>query len=158
MTSRVWVDGREGAQVPAFDRGLGYGDGLFETIRFAGWDAPLWTRHMQRLAEGCRRLGLPLPDPDLLLAEARAVSRELSQAVVRITLTRGVGARGYRPPARVVPTRIVAAFEPPPVAETDYLHGLRARVCGVRLAHQPLLAGLKHLNPWQTSTGATWRS
>lgn len=146
MTSRVWVDWRDGAQVSAFDRGLGYGDGLFETIRFAGRDAPLWTRHMQRLAEGCRRLGLPLPDPDLLLAEARAVSRQLSQAVVRITLTRGVGERGYRPPARVAPTRIVAAFEPPQVAEIDCNDGLRARVCGARLAHQPLLAGLKHLN------------
>ena len=146
MTSRVRVDGQDGAQVSAFDRGLGYGDGLFETIRFIGWDAPLWPRHMRRLDEGCRRLGLPSPDPDLLLAEARAVSRELSDAVVRITLTRGVGARGYRPPARVAPTRIVAAFEPPLMVETDYTDGLRARVCGVRLAHQPLLAGLKHLN------------
>ena len=146
MTARVRVDGQVRDQVSVLDRGLGYGDGLFETIRFVGSGAPLWPRHMQRLEEGCRRLGLPMPGPGVLLAEAREVSHGLDQAVVRITLTRGVGARGYRPPVRPQPTRIVAAFEPPPPDHAAQTDGIRVRLCATRLAPQPLLAGLKHLN------------
>lgn len=146
MTPRVWVDGQASAHVSALDRGLGYGDGLFETIRFAREAAPLWDRHMQRLREGCARLRLAPPEPGLLLQEARAVCIGMDPAVVRITLTRGVGARGYRPPADSMPTRIVAAFELPPAEPGRSRDGVRVRVCSLRLAAQPLLAGLKHLN------------
>jgi 4-amino-4-deoxychorismate lyase len=143
---RVLVDGQARDGVSVLDRGLGYGDGLFETIRFVGAEAPLWPRHMQRLEEGCQRLDLPSPDPLRLLAEARGVAQGLAQAVVRITLTRGTGPRGYQPPQPAQPTRIVAAFtapSPDPVAQAD---GIRVRLCALRLAPQPLLAGLKHLN------------
>ena len=143
---RVLVDGQARDQVSALDRGLGYGDGLFETVRFVGADAPLWPRHMQRLGEGCRRLRLPLPDPAVLLAEARAVSQGLDRAVVRITLTRGSGARGYAPPALPTPTRIVAAVDAPPHDAPGQRAGVRVRRCSLRLAPQPRLAGLKHLN------------
>jgi 4-amino-4-deoxychorismate lyase len=146
LTARILVDGQARDQVSVLDRGLGYGDGLFETIRFVGSGAPLWPRHMQRLEEGCRRLGLPMPGPTVLLAEAREVSHGLDPAVVRITLTRGVGARGYRPPVGPQSTRIVAAFDAPPHDETAQADGIRVRLCATRLAHQPLLAGLKHLN------------
>ncbi|MEI7036979.1 aminodeoxychorismate lyase [Fulvimonas yonginensis] len=146
MMARLLVDGRAGETVSALDRGLGYGDGLFETIRFVGADAPLWPRHMQRLRAGCERLHLPPPDPALLLAEAREAASGLDQAVVRITWTRGVGARGYAPPAAVRPTRIVAAFEPPPADPAAQADGVRVRLCALRLAEQPRLAGLKHLN------------
>ncbi|WP_049620868.1 aminodeoxychorismate lyase [Frateuria defendens] len=143
---RVLVDGQAQDRVSVFDRGLSYGDGLFETLRFEAGEAPLWPRHMQRLASGCERLGLPAPDAALLREEARAVSAGLAQAVVRITVTRGTGARGYAPPAMVQPTRIVAAFPLPPLPAAHYRHGIRMRLCRLRLAEQPLLAGMKHLN------------
>jgi len=143
---RVLVDGQSRDQVSVLDRGLGYGDGLFETIRFVEGKAPLWPRHMERLVEGCRRLGLPAPNPAVLLSEACAVVQQLAQAVVRITLTRGVGARGYKPPTGPQPTRIVAAFEAPPPDPVAQADGIRLRLCATRLASQPLLAGIKHLN------------
>lgn len=146
MTPRVLVDGQAQDQLSVLDRGLAYGDGLFETIRFVGADAPLWGRHMRRLGEGCRRLCLPAPDTVQLLAEARAASGGMAHAVVRITLTRGIGARGYAPPTQPKPTRVVAAFEPPPRDEAALVEGIRVRLCALRLAPQPLLAGLKHLN------------
>jgi len=146
LIARVLVDGQQEDRISVLDRGLGYGDGLFETIRFLGADAPLWSRHVQRLEEGCRRLGLPVPGPALLLNEARTVSRELAQSVVRITLTRGAGARGYKPPAQPSATRIVAAFAAPPRDEVAHAEGIRMRLCAMRLGAQPLLAGLKHLN------------
>lgn len=136
------VDGRAAGEVSALDRGLGYGDGLFESILMVGMSAPLWHRHMQRLATGCERLGIPAPDAEQLWNEAREVAHGMARAVVRITVTRGIGARGYTPPETTVPTRIVAAFAPP----GPHTPPLRMRVCDLRLAEQPALAGMKHLN------------
>jgi len=146
MTARMLVDGVASTQVSALDRGLAYGDGLFESIRFVGARAPLWSRHMQRLAEGCARLRIPAPDPAQLWREALEVSHGMPASVLRITVTRGVGERGYVLPAAPRPTRVVAAFAPPLVAAGAHAQGLRMRVCTIRLAQQPLLAGLKHLN------------
>jgi 4-amino-4-deoxychorismate lyase len=146
MTARMLVNGLSGDTVSALDRGLSYGDGLFETIRFVGDSAPLWSRHMQRLDESCRRLQLPAPAALQLLREARAVAHDMPQSVVRMTLTRGIGARGYASPVSPQVTRVVAAFEAPAMDGDMYFQGIRLRVCTTRLAEQPLLAGMKHLN------------
>lgn len=143
---RLLLDGKAEAAVSPFDRGLLYGDGLFETIRFVAGKAPLWARHMQRLRHGCERLHLPAVDVAQLQSEALSVIAGMAEAVVRVTITRGIGERGYRPPAHPQPTRLVAAFTPPPSPPEDYRDGVTARLCTLRLASQPVLAGLKHLN------------
>lgn len=140
------VDGQPQDAVSALDRGLLYGDGLFETIRFVGGTAPLWSRHMERLAHGCERLHLPAPDPALLWREALAVAHGMAQSVLRITLTRGVGARGYAMPAAPCVTRVVAAFPMPVLDAAMYRDGVRLHPCVTHLAEQPRLAGIKHLN------------
>ena len=140
------VDGAPADTVSADDRGLAYGDGLFETIRFVAGVAPLWARHMRRLAHGCERLRLPPPDPGRLLQESLHVCEGLVQAVVRITLTRGIGERGYAMPAAPRCTRIVASFPLPAMAAAAYADGIRLHLCDTRLSEQPRLAGLKHLN------------
>ena len=142
----ILVDGAVSGLVGANDRGLSYGDGLFETVLFVGGRAPLWPRHMARLAEGCARLLLPVPDVDLLAREATRVCADIARAVVRITLTRGAGPRGYATPSPARTTRIVAA-SPGPITSPDWYHlGVRVRVCALRLSEQPRLAGIKHLN------------
>lgn len=146
MSGHLLVNGIPSTTVSAFDRGLSYGDGLFETIRFVRGVAPLWARHMARLHEGCLRLRLPPPDVETLLHEAGRVIDGVEHAIVRITLTRGVGERGYAPPPAPAPTRIVAGFDAPVTGGDAYAEGLRLRWCETRLAEQPLLAGLKHLN------------
>lgn len=140
------VNGQAGAAVSPLDRGLLYGDGLFETIRFTRGVAPLWHRHMQRLLGGCERLRLSAPEPALLAAEAQQVLEGPGDAVVRITLTRGSGQRGYAPPAQVDATRIVSAHPLPVIAADWYRDGIRVRSCNLRVASQPRLAGIKHLN------------
>lgn len=146
MAARVLVNGVATDQVGATDRGLCYGDGLFESIRLVGAGAPLWSRHMQRLAEGCARLRIPAPDPAQLWREVLQVSDGMSEAAVRITVTRGAGERGYVLPLSPQPVRVVAAFAPPEIAAEACAQGLRLRICELRLAEQPLLAGIKHLN------------
>lgn len=146
MVARERVNGQVATTVSVRDRGLLYGDGLFETVRVAAGVAPLWSRHMARLTEGCARLGLPAPDTTTLAAELQAVIDGMSAAVVRITLSRGEGARGYAPPADVQPTRVVTAYPMPALDSRLASDGVRVRICDLRLAEQPRLAGIKHLN------------
>jgi len=140
------VNGQLQDTVPALDRGLSYGDGLFETVRIVAAHAPLWERHMQRLASGCARLRMPAPDARQLWREVQQVSAASPDAIVRITVTRGIGERGYALPAAGTTTRIVAAFPMPVMPTAFYREGIRTRVCTTTLADQPLLAGIKHLN------------
>ena len=146
MAVTTLINGSADDTISPLDRGLAYGDGLFETVRFIGASAPLWQRHMQRLDESCRRLHIPEPDAAQLWDEAISVTRDLPHAVVRITLTRGVGERGYALPVSPSLTRIVAAFVAPVLPAKNYAQGVHIRVCELRLAAQPALAGIKHLN------------
>lgn len=148
--SKWLVNGVPDALVPPTDRGLLYGDGLFETVAFHGGRSALWSLHMARLADGCRRLGLPPPDAELLAAECRALLDGMPRAVIRLGITRGSGGRGYFPPARPEPTRILIRHEFPADVEAQRAYGIAMRTSPVRLAAGPpvtdTLSGLKHAN------------
>jgi len=136
----VLVDGKAVTVIPVTDRGLQYADGLFETIRMHEGRAPLWSRHMARLAQGAERLGLPAPDAELLAQECAHVSVGLPDAVCKIIYTRGSGGQAYTPPQTPAPLRIVMSRDAP-VLSAD---GLAVTFCQTRLAISPSLAGLKH--------------
>jgi len=144
--ARSLINGDANGHVDANDRGLCYGDGLFETLLFLQGAAPLWPRHMARLVEGCARLALPAPDLELLARETAEVSAGLPRAIVRIIWTRGPAPRGYAAPERLQPLRIVAASPAPDIPPDWYENGIRMRECALRLSEQPRLAGIKHLN------------
>ncbi|NII10322.1 aminodeoxychorismate lyase [Oleiagrimonas sp. C23AA] len=146
MNMRISVDGVEGAQVSPRDRGLAYGDGLFETVRVIDGHAPLWPRHMARLRRGCQRLAIACPDATALLAEVRRLAADSHAAVARISVTRGLGERGYAPPVHAAPCIIVQVAPAPNWPADWYSEGLQVGLCRTRLAEQPALAGLKHLN------------
>lgn len=128
--------------IPTDDRGLHYGDGLFETIRCAFGVAPFFDWHMQRLILGCERLALPQPGVERLREEIRLASAELPSAVVKLILTAGSGPRGYARPPILTP-RVLLQVQPlhPGVGQD-----LALRWCNLKLAPQPALAGIKHLN------------
>ncbi|WP_257388754.1 aminotransferase class IV, partial [Tahibacter caeni] len=113
MRARVYVDGIAADRVSALDRGLLYGDGLFETVLFVAGAAPLWPRHLARLQDGAQRLNLPLPPLQDLHDVAVRAAAGLPRAAVRISVTRGTGERGYAPPAAPVPCWIVGAGAAP---------------------------------------------
>ncbi|MBI5331226.1 MAG: aminodeoxychorismate lyase [Betaproteobacteria bacterium] len=140
--TQVLVNGLPAATVGALDRGLAYGDGVFRTLRVADGQ-PVWLEeHLARLAMDASRLGLPC-DEAAWRADLAALTLP-PQGVLRLTLTRGEGPRGYLPPHPVRPTRIAACWRDElPVAPES---GIHARVCRLRLARQPALAGVKHLN------------
>jgi 4-amino-4-deoxychorismate lyase len=136
------IDGRPGESIPVTDRGLNYGDGLFETVRLHEGEAPLLARHLQRLRAGCQRLGLPYPGDATLEADVRALlSDGPENGVLRLVLTRGDGGRGYAPPPGAHPRRILSVHPLPDQPG----EGLRVGVCRTRIGRSPALAGLKHL-------------
>ncbi len=137
------VNGVPQATVSVFDRGLQYGDGLFETLRCEQGRVRWFDRHLARLSAGCARLGLPVPDGELLRREAESVLGGSPRALVKLVLTRGVAkARGYRPTGDERPTRIVTRHPWPEASGQEFRLGLSP----VPLACNRLLAGLKHLN------------
>jgi 4-amino-4-deoxychorismate lyase len=141
----VLVNGRAAAPIDPLDRGLHYGDGLFETIAVLGGRPRFLDRHLERLARGAAALGIPLPDASLLRAEIGQAA-SAARGVVKLILTRGVGERGYRPPRDPRPTRLVLALPWPAWPADAYARGVRVGWCRTRLSRNPRLAGLKHLN------------
>jgi len=140
------INGKPMDQIPAADRGLQYGDGLFETIVMVQGEPLLWERHMARLETGERRLGLPPENKARLHQEVLNVAGDHSPAVVKVILTRGAGGRGYRPPVYPQVTRIVSLHPWPRYPAQWFANGIRLRVCSTRLGRNTRLAGIKHLN------------
>ena len=116
----VYLNGRyvqaERAKVSAFDRGVSYGDGLFETIRaYAGWVFAL-ERHLGRLKKGADQIGIPFEGD---AGEWRRVMGELLRrnrlqtvdASLRLTVTRGPDVLGslLPPDAPPSPTLLLVA-------------------------------------------------
>ncbi len=144
MIGRRLVNGSETAGIAPDDRGLQYGDGLFETMAATAGRVRYLAMHLARLEEGCRRLRMPMPPAGLIQDECAQVLEGMDSGTVKLTLTRGPGPRGYRPPADPSVTRIVVSSAPRP--RGDALAPLVVRFCSTRLGLNPLLAGLKHLN------------
>ncbi len=139
------IDGRPAAVVPLTDRGLQYGDGLFETIAVLDGEPLLWERHMQRLAAGCARLLLPAPDPAILLEEARSLSADTASGVLKLIYTAGSSQRGYARPQLLQPRRILVLSPPPDHPWRYWREGVDIGYCSLRLQPQGMFAGLKHL-------------
>lgn len=147
MTPPCWIDGMPAETLPATDRGLQYGDGLFETLALRTGRIALLEYHLDRLKEGCERLGMAMPDRDLLRREfSTAAAGRRADVVLKLMLTRGSGGRGYRPPPEAKPRRILSLHPWPDHPAEWAEQGIRLRLCRTRLAHQPQLAGIKHLN------------
>lgn len=143
---RVRIDGVEGGCLDPADRGLQYGDGLFETIAIVDGSARRWPAHVARLQAGCARLGIPAPSRARLEAELAALAPARGRAVLKLLLTRGGGGRGYRPPARPRPTLVASLHQWPAWPAGLHQAGARVRWCRTPLPLDPATAGIKHLN------------
>ncbi|MFC6673809.1 aminodeoxychorismate lyase [Marinobacterium aestuariivivens] len=146
----ILVNGILTDSLPVTDRGLAYGDGLFETVQLQDGRPLLLEAHFERLLQGCRRLGIA---SEGLVARLRddlsrlASMQDLAAwGVLKITVTRGAGGRGYLPLPDLVPTRILMLSRAPVHADAPAVNGVRVRLCDLRLALSPRLAGIKHLN------------
>ena len=106
------------AVVPVSDRGFLLGDGLFETMRVAGGRPFRLPQHLERLARGADFLKIKLPfTPDELTGFAGQLveQNQMPEAILRLTLTRGPGGRGYTPNGESQPTLVMTLHPAPPL-------------------------------------------
>ncbi len=139
----TWVDGAPGNTVPVDDRGLQYGDGLFETMTIRGGRVRFLDAHLARLAGGCDRLGITaMPEATLRAELDQAVRGAPDSAVLKLIVTRGSGPRGYAPRGEFPPRRLMNLFAPAGPVPEDVTLRIAAQTAGQNAG----LAGIKHLN------------
>lgn len=131
----------EQATVSVFDRSFLYGDGLFETLRVARGKLFRWETHFERLRHGGDYLGLKIP---FGCKQLNRFATELirlnhsTEALLRLTVSRGVGPRGYSPKGANAPVCVMSLhpFELPPTPPVWKLHTAALRLpAGEKLAH-----------------------
>jgi len=133
------------------DRGLAYGDGLFETMRIESGVIALWEYHYERLLRGLRRLHIDVKK-EVLNSHLKATVDAIgdNSGVLKLMLTRGEGGRGYLS-AGDESANIISIFTPfsPTFLSDNALsqnNGVCVHICEHRLAEDPALSGIKSLN------------
>lgn len=141
----IRVDGKRAASVDVLDRGLQYGDGLFETLTARAGVVRFLALHLERLSEGCLRLGIEGVDFGVLRAELVELARARERCTLKLIVTRGSATRrGYGPSGTEKPRRVVMRYAD--IGPTDAVDALQVGFSSVPAAENPLLARLKHLN------------
>jgi aminodeoxychorismate lyase len=109
------------AVVPLNDRGFMLGDGIFETVRVANGRPFRLAQHLERMTRGAEFLKIkpPFTPKELQKFAGELIEKnDLAEAVLRVTLTRGPGQRGYSPKNSGTPT-VAITLNPLPVASPD---------------------------------------
>lgn len=140
------INGAPGNTINAEDRGLSYGDGVFRTLRMQAGRPVCWERQYAKLQNDCGALKIPCPSGLVLFSELQQLGRTQHDGIAKIIITRGVSTRGYAPSTQSEATRIISV-SPLIAYPVEYAkQGVRVHACKLRLGHQSLLAGIKHLN------------
>lgn len=142
MPDAVFIDGVASHADWLSDRAFQFGDGVFETVAIVDGSPCLWDAHLDRLAEGSRRLGLPQPDRATLTRECEDLCRGQRRAVLKLYWTAAPSARGYRRAQPGLGRRILQLHAWTPAAASPW----HVRLCEHRLSENPVLAQIKHLN------------
>ncbi len=145
--NRVLINGIASDYVPVTDRGLHYGDGVFETIACVGTHPVFIDQHLNRMQSGARKLDISFPARQLILDDINCLLRGNNRhSVIKLILTRGSGKRGYRYETKQIPMRICMQSEWPDTVAHWNEHGINTRFCETQLSLNPQLSGIKSLN------------
>lgn len=132
--------------IPSNDRIALYGDGCFTTIAISNTKAELLDLHLARLQRDCLRLYIEFQLWSELQKAIIDLAMSIESAVIKVVVSRGQGGRGYSPANCINPTAYVSLSEIPAHYTNWRENGISMSVSSVKLAIQPLLAGVKHLN------------
>ncbi|BFM48328.1 aminodeoxychorismate lyase [Marinomonas sp. THO17] len=131
------------------DRGLAYGDGVFETIHAKPKHFCNLSNHLARLYLGLERLGMAFDNNDKNRLEGFLQQRILplikQDQVVKILVSRGEGGRGYLPPEQASHTVAIGVLDFPDYQSIQN-QGVAISVSPVPLSENAFFAGIKHLN------------
>ena len=145
--------------ISVLDRGLAYGDGVFETMcwrvsqshKLQTFGVEYWERHLERLKMGCDKTKLPMPPKSLLNSYKnkilkKSLESEINQGVLKIIITRGVGGRGYKYESNLKPTIIFLSFPAKTIDKKHYNIGVKVKLCKTDILENKRISGIKHLN------------
>lgn len=154
MDPWIYINGKfwkkSQAKVSVFDHGLMYGDGIFETLRAYEGKILFLSRHIKRLLAAASAISLKIGRSAEEIAEILYQSlhkNNLTDAYLRLAVTRGVGEIGLDPALCPVPTIIVQAKPFAGHPDDHYRQGIRAVLVQVRRSSaDPSLKSLNFLN------------
>ncbi|ARN75538.1 aminodeoxychorismate lyase [Oceanicoccus sagamiensis] len=159
MPADALVNGSFSRSIDSRDRGLAYGDGLFETIKINAGHPEFLSLHLRRLQWGCARLGIDC-DVSVIESDIEKILPVASTqaAVLKIIITRESGGRGYQPDANAGFNRILRVEGLTSDYAVEASQGVAVRLCDTRLGINPQLAGIKHLSRLENVLArAEWR-
>lgn len=142
-TSLTLVNGQLRDCIGLYDRALSYGDGIFETLLAVNGQLQCWDLHCERLVASLQRLSISAIDTDQLKQWILENLSGHGQQVIKIIISRGTGQRGYSSVGIHQPNQIIFITD---YDSTTRAGSARIGFCQIRLATQPALAGIKHLN------------
>jgi len=154
---KIYLDGKfvdaADAKVSVFDHGLLYGDGIFEGIRLYGGNIFRLEEHLERLEYSAKALMLPLPLSRTELSEATCETcrqNGLTDAYIRLVVTRGVGDLGLAPWLCPKPSMFIIASKISLYPQEHYDNGLAIVTVPTRrigpAALPPTIKSLNYLN------------
>ncbi|REG85744.1 aminodeoxychorismate lyase [Marinomonas pollencensis] len=144
-----WFINYQQDRISPSDRGLAYGDGLFETIKASPKGFEYLNDHLLRLERGLAKLSMPFPTEKITELRLFLFNTILPlikhEMVVKIIVTRGEGGRGYLPAENAQHTVLVGIGEAPDY-QREQQSGVHLGVSDVPVNSNPYLSGIKHLN------------
>lgn len=140
------VNGTEVDSVSLFDRGLNFGDGVFETMAYKYNQLCFWTKHWERLISGCDKLNINQPEERDVKNNILKLLAGQDDCTVKLIVTRGCTPRGYVYPDGLTPNYIILVFKTVPSNSTYAESGVNVIYCKTPISENPVLAGIKHLN------------
>ena len=144
----ILINGISAGHLSVMDRGLHYGDGLFETIACIDGKLQFWAEHLERMRSGAEQLKMDAAAIDNFQSDISSLleKHKVTHCVIKLILTRGQSVRGYRSSSPQRPTRIVLLGDLPQYPEEYATQGIKACFCQHPVSSNSQLAGIKHLN------------
>lgn len=154
---KIYLDGKfvdeSEAKVSVFDHGLLYGDGVFEGIRLYGGNVFRLDEHLERLEYSAKAILLTLPLNREQLAWATCETcrqNNLTDAYIRLVVTRGVGDLGLAPWLCAKPSMFIIASKISLYPKEYYENGLAIVTVPTRrinpAALPPTIKSLNYMN------------
>ena len=140
------INGSRSQDVAISDRGFNFGDGHFTTIKMAAGQALLLDLHLARLQQACAVLAITFDQWDELVAAITQQALELQDGVLKVTITRGEGGRGYGTTGCSSANWYIQNRPMPPSYSELAKSGIELMLCDYQQTVNPALAGLKTLN------------
>ena len=157
MDPKVYISGKlfdkSDAKISVFDHGLLYGDGVFEGIRAYSGRVFRLQEHVDRLYESAKGIHLEIPMSRPAMADAinqTLAANKLTDAYIRVVVTRGAGSLGLDPRKTTDPQVIIITDEISLYPPELYEHGLKIITAATTRNHpnavNPRIKSLNYLN------------